>query len=104
MSRYTLFLTKQLHCSSHRLAPLRRHSEGYTGPSRRTARDFLLKLQSMTEMRQRLDQILLEEVPSISAYEITQYLRGELFVLIDSLLTFPCQFNLTEIKSVAQFL
>lgn len=41
-------LSKQLYCSSHRLAPLRQHSEGYTGPSRRTSRDFLLKLQNMT--------------------------------------------------------
>lgn len=58
----------------------------------------------MTEVKQRLDLLVAEEVPSLSAYEITQLLQTELFVLIDSLLTIPCQFNLTEVKAVAHFL
>lgn len=100
--KYCLVPTQQLHFSSHRLAPLRRHSEGYTG-SRRNVRDIQPKLQTIGEIRTRLDLLLAEDIPSQPAYEITQFLRGELFVLIDGLLS-SRYLNQAEVKQIGHFL
>lgn len=68
------------HFSSNRIAPFRKNSELYTGQKGIAIRDYTYSRDEVQRAEARLN-----ELPE-SAFGVTQFLRGELFTLIDCLL------------------
>ena len=80
---------KQVYClHSELIAPFRMNSKGYTGQLKATLRewDFTednLKLHSM-----KARMLVKSGFNGFSPYDLTYFVRGDLFVLVDSLLTY----------------
>ena len=68
------------HFSSNRIAPFRKNSELYTGQKGIAIREYTYSREEIQRAEERLN-----ERPE-SAFGLTQFLRGELFTLIDCLL------------------
>ncbi len=78
---------QNLPLTSPRLALFRRCTSGYTGQERQAYRPFKFSPEKHAQYELRLQQILANEGTVESAEEFTQFLRGELFFYVDSLLT-----------------
>ena len=80
---------KQWHCiHSSMLAPLRMHSKGYTGQSRIALREWDFNDEYLKIIEGKLKILLHNKFEGYSPYDLSVLLRGDLFVLVDSLLTY----------------
>jgi hypothetical protein len=76
--------------TSPKIAPFRTHTFGYTGQSKTTYRDFKITATYMAHMEKRVKEVMDSNFMGFSnAYECTQFIRGELYYYVDSLLTLP---------------
>ena len=74
--------------NSTKIAPFRTHSLGYTGQQKSAFRDFKFNPSYMALLSNRCREIIDSEFKCFQRpYEITQFLRGEFFYYVDSLLT-----------------
>jgi len=72
---------------SSRIAPFRKYSRLYTGGVQGAIREWTFKSEDLMETQTQLDDLIRSNFVFESAYETTQFLRGDLFTLIDCLLT-----------------
>ena len=71
-----------------RLAPFRSHTVGYTGQTKEPYRDFKYLNSEKQALENQMKEISDSQFKiSLSAYEITQLIRGKLFIYADTLLT-----------------
>ena len=88
---------------SSRLAPFRRYSSAGQGvPVSPVREEWVFSVQEVVSVQGRVRLLCESEMQVGSAYEATQFLRGELFVLVDCLLT--RSFQPAEVHTVLQFL
>lgn len=74
--------------TSNKIAPFRTHSFGYTGQQKIAYRDFKMTSTYMAYMEKRVQEVIDSNFMGFSnAYECTQFIRGELYYYVDSLLT-----------------
>jgi len=78
---------KICYLSNFTVTPLRLHTQGYTGQQRITTRDYEIQPSQVKLMEQKMTLLRRTEFKAFSAYELTLFIRGDLFVLIDDLLT-----------------
>lgn len=80
---------KQWHClHSTMLAPLRMYSKGYTGQSRIALREWDFNDEYLKIVEGKIKILLHNQFEGFSPYDLAVLLRGDLFVLVDSLLTY----------------
>jgi hypothetical protein len=82
---------------SNRIAPFRMHSALYTGQKGNALRSFYFAEDYLISLAERLN-----DLPK-TAFEITQFLRGELFTSVDCLLVHDYK-NSQELDKTIQFL
>lgn len=78
---------KICYLSNSTFTPLRLHTRGYTGQQRITTREYELQPSQVKLMEQKMTLLRRTEFRVFSAYELTLFVRGDLFVLVDDLLT-----------------
>ncbi len=80
---------RNVRLDSARLAPFRRRTMGYTGQEKQAYRDFKFQPAKHLEFEHRLEEILegMADPKETTADKLTQFLRGDLFFYVDSLLT-----------------
>ena len=67
---------------------MRFHTIGYTGPRVDDQRDYFVYIEEeVIKAQEKIDNLLKTNLNSVNPWEFTQFVRGELFVLIDSLLS-----------------
>ena len=70
--------------TSCKIAPLRRYSIGYTGQVKIPLRAGMqLEIESCQNERDYVLSLIKNDFRGLTAYELTQYLRGKLFVYVD---------------------
>ena len=80
---------KQWHCiHSNMLAPLRMHSQGYTGQTKIALREWDFNEEYLKIVSGKLRILLHNKFEGFSPYDLSVLLRGDLFVLVDCLLTY----------------
>ena len=80
---------KQWHClHSTMLAPLRMYSKGYTGQSCVALREWDFNDEYLKIVEGKIKILLHNNFEGYSPYDLAVLLRGDLFVLVDSLLTY----------------
>ena len=90
---------------STKIAPFRTHTQGYTGQSKTAYRDFKLQQPYMVFLEKKIQEILDSNFLCFqSAIEVTQFLRGELYYYVDSLLTLHQVINSEDLPLVFQFI
>lgn len=87
---------------SSKLAPFRKHSQGYTGPKRTTLRNWSFALCEVTEAISALEALLAQDLLCCSAFATTQFYRGTLPILVENLLIHDYGRNLVVLKYVVQ--
>lgn len=96
---------KGVYCTHSKcLAPLRMFSRGYTGQERVALREWEYNEDHLTEHEKRMAKLAESDFKSLSPYELTMYLRGDLFVLVDCLFGFTYTNPTKDIKRVEAFL
>lgn len=90
--------------NSTKIAPFRQHSQCYTGQFKTAYRDFKMSPTYMAHIEKRIRQIMESNFLHFgSAYECTQFLRGELYFYVDSLLTLPLLINSEDLPAILNF-
>ena len=70
--------------TSYKISPFRRYSKGYTGQPKTPLRNSMhFDIEACREERIRVDKMVHNDFRGNTAHELTQYLRGKLFVYID---------------------
>lgn len=84
------------------MKPLRAVTKGYTGPSK----DIYFTITSIPDLNRHINAIdgFLKSEEQPSAYKINQFLRGELFSIVNSLLISELRYSLEELASISRFL
>lgn len=73
--------------TSYKITPFRRYSRGYTGQVKTPLRANLqFDQEECRAERKFVDRLVRNDFRGLSAYELTQYLRGKLFVYVDFLM------------------
>jgi hypothetical protein len=73
--------------TSYKLAPFRRLSRGYTGQIRTPLRQSMVfSIEQVRADKERVQAIIDTDFQEMTAKDVTQYLRGGLFVMVDFLL------------------
>ncbi|EAR83213.2 hypothetical protein TTHERM_01002780 (macronuclear) [Tetrahymena thermophila SB210] len=90
---------------SEKLKPLRYHTIGYTGQKKVTLRDYELNIEELKSATIQLKYLMKQEgLKGFYPYELTRFLRCDLFYLIDTCLTIPYEVEqLDTIKVIKQF-
>jgi ubiquitin carboxyl-terminal hydrolase 9/24 len=70
--------------SSSKLAPFRKHTKNYTGQAKQAIRDWIFRAEEIEQAVAKLRRLTAGE--TLDAFEITQFLRGHVFTLVDCLL------------------
>jgi len=96
---------KNLPKTAAKLAPFRSCSRGYTGQNIQAYRDFNFETSECLNKQTTLQKLIssnLDNTIGISAYELTQLIRGELFFYCDSLLSLAHYYrpNLENLQKV----
>lgn len=86
---------------SSRIAPFRRYSRLYTGQTSSAIREWSFSAEDLKRTADRVDELLGNGFVLESAYETTQFLRGELFTLVDCLLT--ASLSQSDVQTVLLF-
>ena len=87
---------------SSRIAPFRKHSRLYTGQTMNAIREWSFKQEELAGYQTRVEDLIKGHFAFDSAYETTQFLRGDLFTLVDCLLTAKVQS--VEVVAIMVFL
>lgn len=82
--------------SSGLIAPFRKYSELYTGQKNFAIRDWVYSQEELLEVQEQL-----KSLPT-SPFDITQFLRGRLFTIIDCLLVMEYQ-SVDDLEAVVEF-
>ena len=92
--------------NSNKMAPFRSQTVGYTGQRRIAFRDFKLNKAQQIIIEKKVQHILKSKMTCFSsAHECTQFIRGELFFYVDSLLTLSSGgINSNDLTGIAEFL
>ena len=70
------------------MACFRSHSSGYTGQTKSAYRDFKMNPAYHANVTKRINDVIQSEFTCFdSAYECTQFIRGELYYYVDSMVT-----------------
>jgi len=85
--------------NSDKLAPFRMHSKRYSGQTKQAIRDWALKLSEIEEIEKLMTSLVQSEF-ALPAPEITQFLRGRLFIFVDNIMTFNYTLKQDFIRSV----
>jgi hypothetical protein len=80
------------------------HSRGYTGQSQLALREWEFSEGSLRMVETKLKLLMHNELSGFSAYDMTVLLRGDLFVLVDSILTYTFPNPDKEVPRVFEFL
>ncbi|KAL4466671.1 hypothetical protein ABPG72_016788 [Tetrahymena utriculariae] len=90
---------------SEKIKPLRYHTIGYTGQKQVTLRDYELNIEELKSATIQLKYLIKQEgLKGFYPYELTRFLRCDLFYLIDTCLTIPYTVeSLDTIKVIKQF-
>ena len=89
---------------SSRIAPFRRYTDGYTGQSKTALREFSLNYAYQVTMLNYIKQVRESKFRCFtSAFECTQFIRGELFVYYDSLVTLVTTPSQSDIQKIFEF-
>jgi len=79
------------------------NSKGYTGQIRCPIRYKTFSLKELNKERKTIEEIILSDFSNLkTAFEVTQYLRGNLLILIDFLMTNEYKNPLIEIREVIE--
>ena len=81
---------------SNRICPFRRRSELYTGQKGIAIRNWTFSAKELADAAEKL-----KNLPS-TPFEVTQFLRGQIFTLIDCLLVFDYK-QVSDLEAVIQF-
>ena len=73
--------------SSARIAPFRKMTVGYTGQVRQAYRDFKYTKEQKYKVEAGVKEIMASSFTVADPFKYTQFVRGELFFYVDSLLT-----------------
>ena len=87
--------------TSPKLAPFRSKTVGYTGPEDRAVRSWSYSYDEVQKCEAYLIQLKNDSLSTGNAYKTRQFLRGELFTIVDNLLTYD--YKNSEYKKVAAF-
>lgn len=98
--RYKLFYC--IH--SKNLAPARHFSRGYTGQPSIALREWEFNENALRADEAKMSKMTSNKFKGLGPYEITTFIRGDLFIHIDCLLTFTYTNPATDIKNVESFL
>jgi hypothetical protein len=80
---------EQWYClHSELIAPIRMHSRGYTGQTKVALRKMDFSEDSLKTMESKIKLLKHNDLTGLSPYDLTILIRGDLFVLIDYLLTY----------------
>lgn len=99
---------KQWHCiHSALLAPLRMYSRGYTGQTTVALREWDFNEEYLKIVNGKVRILLHNKFEGFSPYDLAVLLRGDLFVLVDCILTytytvFPTQDPLRDYSKVLE--
>ena len=86
---------KQWHCvHSSLLAPLRMYSRGYTGQTNVALREWDFNEEYLKIVSGKVRILLHNKFEGFSPYDLAVLLRGDLFVLVDCLLTYTYSVSL----------
>jgi len=87
---------------SSRIAPFRKYSRLYTGQSHTAIREWTFNSEEIEEIRTQMEGLMNGSFAFESAYETTQFLRGDLFTFVDCLLT--ARVPTEDLESILVFL
>lgn len=84
------------------MKPLRTVTKGYTGPSK----DIYFTITSIPDLNRHINtiEVFLKSEEQQSAYKINQFLRGELFSIVNSLIISELRYTFEELASINRFL
>jgi hypothetical protein len=70
------------------MAPFRNYTMGYTGQTKSAYRDFKVNAAYHTHIMKKINDTITSEFTGFeSAYQCTQFIRGELYFYVDSMIT-----------------
>ena len=96
---------KQSYCvHSSLIAPFRMHSKGYTGQSSVALREWDFNEERLKLYEGKIHLLSINEFSGFSPLELTFFIRGDLFVLVDCLLTFTYTNPSSELVRATEFL
>ena len=89
---------------SSRIAPFRKYTEGYTGQTKTALREFSLNYAYQVTMLNQINKVEESNFRCFSsAFECTQFIRGELFVYFDSLVTLVTSPSQADVQKIFEF-
>jgi hypothetical protein len=96
---------KQTYClDSALIAPFRMHSIGYTGQSKKALRDWDFNEDSIKTSEGMISILLHGNFSGLSPYELTLFIRGDLYMQVDCLMSYSYSNPSKEIPRVTEFL
>ena len=89
---------------SSRIATFRKYTQGYTGQSKVALRDFDLNYSYQVTLLNRIQRVIESDFLCFKdANECTQFIRGELYIYFDSLMTLVSEPAKTDIQKIFEF-
>jgi hypothetical protein len=79
--------------ASRKLAPFRSKSIGYTGQKENAIREWTFRPEELQECEEKLRNLIHGTLSTGSSGLTTQFLRGQIFTLVDNLLVYPYKKN-----------
>jgi len=97
---------KQWYCKhSPTIAPVRTHTYGYTGQVSVTLRDYDFQVSDIMTHERKLKNLLIDDkLSGFDAFRLASFIRGDLFVLIDSILTLNDRIEAQECHQISSFM
>ena len=91
--------------SSQRLSPFRLHTDGYTGQPRSAYRDFRIEPEYHNLILSKMQEMRETQFDSLkTASEVNQFLRGEWFFYVDSIISITHHLQRQELQLVYSFM
>ncbi|OMJ95660.1 hypothetical protein SteCoe_907 [Stentor coeruleus] len=95
---------KQIYClHSTLIAPFRMHSKGYTGQLKKPLRDWDYNEDAIKTSEGIMSIIVHDNFSGLAPYELTLFLRGDLYIQVDSLLCHTYSNPNKEVSRVVEF-
>ena len=89
-----------------KIAPFRSHSHGYTGQQKVALRTgWVLNQTTFVMLETKLKEIIQSKFTCFeSAHACTQFIRGELYVFVDSILTIYSNITSNDLPAIVEFM
>lgn len=95
---------KQIYClHSTLIAPFRMHSKGYTGQFKKPLRDWDYNEDTIKTSEGIMTILVHDNFSGLAPYELTLFLRGDLYIQIDSLMCHTYNNPSKEVSRVVEF-